>query len=402
MKICGIIAEYDPFHSGHGHQIKALRDKLGEDCAVIAVMSGNWTQRGGPALVDKHTRARMALMGGADLVLELPLPCAISSAEGFARGGVSVLNATGIVTHLCFGSECGDLALLSQTAQHLDSEDYLNNLHKGLDQGLSFPAARQQAVQQLAGETADCLSLPNNNLGVEYLRALNRSGSPITPLTVPRQGAGHGQSPSGGFASASYLRQQIKTECWQETSPYLLPENLALLRETPKADYSRAERAILYQLRRMSAGELAALPDCGEGLSNRLYQAIRQGTTLDEILTLVKTKRYTHARLRRILLWAFLGLTTEDRLETPPYLRVLGMNTTGRTLLRVMREQASLPILTKPAHVRNLSSEAQRLFEAESRATDLYGFCLSELPPCGSEWTKNPVLLSSDHKGVSL
>ena len=393
MKICGIIAEYDPFHTGHAYQISALRQTLGEDCAVICVMSGNWTQRGGSALVDKHTRAKMALIGGADLVLELPLPCAISSAEGFARGGVAVLNATGIVTHLCFGSECGDLSLLSRTAQHLDCEEYRRELHTALNQGLSFPAARQQAVQHLIGNDADCLSLPNNNLGVEYLRALNRLDSPIIPITIKREGAGHGQSPAGGFASASYLRQQISAGNWSDASPFLLPEVLELLQDTPRSDFSRAERAVLYQLRRMSAEEMAALPDCGEGLSNRLYQAIRTETSIDGILTAVKTKRYTHARLRRILLWAFLGLTAKDRLETPPYLRVLGMNDTGRILLRSMNEQALLPILTKPAHVRNLSAEAHRLFDAESRATDLYGFCLPELPPCGSEWVQNPVII---------
>ena len=393
MKICGIIAEYDPFHTGHNRQIKVTRDLLGSDCAIICVMSGNWTQRGGPALVDKHTRARMALMGGADLILELPLPYAISSAEHFAQGGAAILNSTGIVTHLSFGSECGDLALLSRTACVLDSEGYCDALRTGLDQGLSFPAARQQAVQQLVGTDADCLSLPNNNLGVEYLRALNRLNSTICPITVQREGAGHGQSPVGGFSSASYLRQQIASGCWDEVSPYLLPDVAELLKDAPHSDYLRAERAILYQLRRISGDELAALPDCGEGLSNRLYQAIRTETSIDGILTAVKTKRYTHARLRRILLWAFLGLTDADRPETPPYLRVLGMNDTGRALLRTMSERASLPILTKPAHVKTLSAEAQQLFEAESRATDLYGFCLSELPPCGAEWKNNPILL---------
>lgn len=393
MKICGIIAEYDPFHTGHAYQISALRQTLSEDCAVICVMSGNWTQRGGPALVDKHTRAQMALMGGADLVLELPLPCAISSAEGFARGGVSVLNATGIVTHLCFGSECGDLSLLSQTAQHLDSEEYRKELHTTLDQGLSFPAARQQAVQRLIGADADCLSLPNNNLGVEYLRALNRLDSPIIPITVKREGTGHGQAPADGYSSASHLRQLLSEDRWEEASDYLLPGTLDPIREAPLSDYRRAERAILYRLRQMSAEELAELPDCGEGLSNRLHQAIQQGTTMAEILTLVKTKRYPHARLRRVLLWAFLGLTAADRLETPPYLRALGMNDTGRALLRAMNDRTSLPILTKPAHVRNLSVEAQRLFEAEVRATDLYGFCLPTLPPCGTEWRGGPVLL---------
>ena len=392
MKICGIIAEYDPFHTGHGWQIQETRRLLGSDCAIICVMSGNWTQRGGPALVDKHTRARMALMGGADLVLELPLPCAISSAEGFARGGTAVLDATGIVTHLCFGSECGDLAPLSHTAQTLDSTEYHNALHKGLDQGLPFPSARQQAVQQLIGDEADCLALPNNNLGVEYLRALNRLNSSIAPITVRREGAGHGQGPVGGFASASYLRGQITSGNWDAVSPFLLSGAAELLQSVPRADYCRAEQAIVYRLRQMSSEELAALPDCGEGLSNRLYQAIQTETSINGILSSVKTKRYTHARLRRILLWAFLGLNAENRTDAPPYLRVLGTNATGRTLLRAMSEQASLPILTKPAHVQTLSDQARRLFDIESRATDLYGFCLQELPPCGLEWTKNPVI----------
>ena len=392
MKICGIIAEYDPFHTGHGRQLEEVRNILGPDCAVIVAMSGNWTQRGGPALVDKQTRAHLALMGGADLVLELPLPWAISSAEGFARGGVAVLNATGMVTHLCFGSECGALAPLARAAQVLDSEDYFNHLHTGLDQGLSFPAARQQAVQHLIGSDADILSLPNNNLGVEYLRALTRLNSTITPITIQREGAGHGQGPAGGFASASWLRQQISSGNWDEVTPYLLPEVLERLQKTPLADYSRAERAILYQLRQLSPDQLASLPDCSEGLANRLYQAIRTEISIDGILTAVKTKRYTHARLRRILLYAFLGLTAADRPENPPYLRVLGTNATGRTLLRSMSEKAALPILTKPAHAKNMSAEALQLFEIESHATDLYGLCLPEIPPCDLEWKTNPVL----------
>lgn len=392
MKICGIIAEYDPFHTGHARQIMETRRALGADCAIVCVMSGNWTQRGGPALADKHTRARLALMGGADLVLELPLPWAISSAEGFAFGGISVLQATGVVTHLSFGSEWGELAPLVQAAHCLDSEEYHRELRTGLDQGQSFPAARQQAVERLIGETADCLSHPNNNLGVEYLRALNRLNSSIIPLTVRREGAGHGQAPAGGYSSASHLRQRIRKGCWEEAEPYLLPGTASLLRQTPLADYRRAEPAILYRLRQMSAGELAALPDCGEGLSNRLVQAIGQGSTVEEVLTQVKTKRYTHARLRRILLWAYLGLTAADRPESIPYLRVLGMNETGRALLHTMRDQADLPILTKPTHVRTLSPQAQALFELEVRAADLYGFCLPSLPPCGAEWKSGPVL----------
>ncbi len=393
MHICGIIAEYDPFHTGHAFQISASRDMLGEDCAVICVMSGNWTQRGSAAITDKFLRAKFALMGGADLVLELPLPYAISSAEWFARGGVSCLNATGIVTHLCFGSECGQLAPLAQTAQCLDSMEYTQILRTHLDQGISFPAARQKAVTELIGTTADCLDSPNNNLGVEYLRALNWSNSSITPITVQRQGAGHGEDACGGYASASFIRQLLREDHLDRALSYLIEGEADLLRQGKFSDPSLAERTILYRLKQMSVDELAALPDCGEGLSNRLYQAIRQATSVDEILTLAKSKRYTLARLRRILLWAFLGMTVADRPNKPPYLRVLGMNKTGQSLLGQMKTTSTVPILTKAAHVRNLPLAAQRLFDMEVRATDYYGLFLPEIPPCGSEWTHGPVII---------
>lgn len=393
MHICGIIAEYDPFHTGHAHQIRAVRELLGQDCAVICVMSGNWTQRGGAAIADKHLRARLALMGGADLILELPLPCAISSAEQFAQGGVGLLHAAGIVTHLCFGSECGELAVLQQAAACLDSEAYRAALKPHLAQGVSFPTARQRAAEELIGGAAECLGLPNNNLGVEYLRALRRHESAITPLTIPRRGAGHGEAARKGYASASYLRTLLRAGRWDDARPFLSEPGVELLRSAAFPDPALAERAFLYRLRQMSPDELAALPDCGEGLSNRLYQAIRQGSGLDDILARAKTKRYTHARLRRILTWAFLGLTAQDRPETPPYLRVLGMNATGQTLLRTMSKTSALPILTKPAHARRLSDAAQRFFALDVRATDLYGLCLPTVPPCGQEWLRGPVIL---------
>lgn len=392
MHICGIIAEYDPFHTGHAHQIKAVREHLGEDCAVVCVMSGNWTQRGGPAIVNKHQRARIALMGGADLVLELPLPYAISSAEWFARGGVSVLNATGIVTHLCFGSECGDITPLQQAASCLDSNEYHLALRTEIDKGISFPVARQNAATQLIGSVADCLSLPNNNLGVEYLRALNWCSSTITPITVQRQGAGHGEGPRAGYASATHLRQLLHDNSYDDAAPYLIECEADILYSSPFADISLAERAMIYRLRELSADELAVLPDCGEGLSNRLYEAIHQGTSIDEILTLAKSKRYTHARLRRILLWAYLGLTLNDRPASPSYLRVLGMNQTGRTLLREINYNGTLPVLTKPAHVRQMSDDAQYLFDLEARATDLYTLCLPDILPCGTEWKQTPAI----------
>ncbi len=392
MHICGIIAEYDPFHTGHARQISIIRRRLGGDCAVVCVMSGNWTQRAVPALAEKQLRARLALLGGADLVLELPLPYAVSSAEWFARGGVSVLAGTGVITHLCFGSECGELPLLERAAQCLDSEEYAQALRVSLDRGISFPAARQEAARQCIGSAADCLRLPNNNLGVEYLRALKRCGGGIRPMTVPRQGAGHGESPRDGFASAASLRRLLREGRLEDARPYLISGEAELLSAASFSHVPLAERAILYRLRQMTAEEFSALPDCGEGLSNRLVRAVRRGAGLDEVLTLAKTKRYPYARLRRLLLWAFLGLTQADRPAAPPYLRVLGMNETGRALLRELKARGALPVLTKPAHVRRMPEEAGRLFELEARATDLYGLCLPKVPPCGTEWTRGPVL----------
>ena len=222
MNISGIIAEYNPFHSGHARQIAETRRLLGEDAAVVCAMSGNWVQRADCAIADKWTRAAVALKGGADLVLELPTPWAISSAERFARGAVEVLSAAGVVSHLSFGSESGSLEELRAAAVCLDSQAYPSALRRALDQGLPFPAARQEAVRALIGPAADVLSAPNNNLAVEYLRALPGS---MEAVAIPRTGAGHDQAPAAGFASASWLRGRLRAgflDCFTSFTSRLL------------------------------------------------------------------------------------------------------------------------------------------------------------------------------------
>ena len=395
MRVCGIIAEYDPLHTGHARQISAVREALG-DCAVLCVMSGNWTQRGAPAIAEKHLRARLALLGGADLVLELPTVWAVSSAESFARGGVSLLEGTGVVTHLCFGSECGDVDKLRQVAECLDSPVYHAGLRRFLDEGMPFAACRQAVAEGLLGkEPAALLSAPNNNLGVEYLRSLHALGSKIEPFTVRRQGALHGEGPKDGYTSGTYLRTLLREGRFEETAPYLLPGEGELLFASPLADLCRVERAVLARLRTMTEDDWAALPDAGaaEGLPKRLAQAGRRCASLEEFFALAKTKRYPRARLDRLVLWAFLGLTAADIPETPPYLRVLGFNERGREVLREMKDRAALPILTKPAHARELDESGRRLFGLEARCTDLYGLCLPELPPGGMEWLRGPARL---------
>ena len=396
MNIAGITAEYNPFHTGHAYQISALKAQLGPDTSVVAVMSGSWVQQGRPAVTDKWTRARMALNGGADLILELPTVWAASSAESFARGAVELLCRCGVIDTLCFGSETGELAPLLAAAECLDSPDYPEQLRKALEGGASFAAARQAAVEALIGPAGAALASPNNNLGVEYLRALRSLHSNIKPVTIRREGAAHNSldRTGEGFRSATQLRQHLARGEWEAVRPYVPAGNLDILQSAPLADPRLGERAVLACLRKMTAEDWAKLPDAGagEGLPQRLERAGRQCRSLDDFFTLAKTRRYAMARLRRMALWAFLGLTAADVPAEPPYLRVLGFNARGREVLKQMKTTAQLPILTKPAHARELDGPGRRLFELEAQCTDLYGLFLPQLPPPGQEWTRGPII----------
>ena len=383
METAGIVAEYNPFHRGHAWHIAETRRRLGGEAPVVCVMSGHWVQRGECALADKWLRAALALDRGADLVVELPTPWAMASAESFARGAVSLLAATGVVDVLSFGSETGELAPLEEAAAALDAPDYPERLRAALGRGLSFPAARQEA----AG--AACLSAPNNNLGVEYLRALRALGSTIRPLTVPRQGAGHDGPAAGGFASASELRRLLRAGRGEEAAPYLTAPWSGEL-----ADMQHIERAVLARLRTMGEGDWAALPDGGgaEGLPSRLAKAAREAVSLEDFYTRAKTRRYPHARLRRLALAAFLGIRADARPAAPPYVRVLGLGGRGRALLRRMKDTCPLPVIVKPAQARELDGPARTIFQAEARYTDLYGLCFPAPRPCGAEWIHSPVV----------
>ena len=396
MNIAGITAEYNPFHTGHAYQISALKAQLGPDTSVVAVMSGSWVQQGRPAVTDKWTRARMALNGGADLILELPTVWAAASAESFARGAVELLCRCGVIDTLCFGSETGELAPLLAAAECLDSPDYPEQLRKALEGGASFAAARQAAVEALIGPAGAALASPNNNLGVEYLRALRSLHSNIKPVTIRREGAAHNSldRTGEGFRSATQLRQHLARGEWEAVRPYVPAGNLDILQSAPLADPRLGERAVLACLRKMTAEDWAKLPDAGagEGLPDRLVRAARQAGSLNEFYEAAKTRRYAHARLRRLVLWAFLGLTGADRPASPPYLRVLGFNARGREVLKQMKTTAQLPILTKPAHARELDGPGRRLFELEAQCTDLYGLFLPQLPPPGQEWTRGPII----------
>ena len=399
MAAAGIIAEYNPLHLGHCCQLRRLRALLGEETPVICAMSGNFVQRGDFALLGKHARAEAAVRSGADLVLEIPLSWACAPAERFAQGGVEVLLGTGLVTDLVFGSESADAGAIRSAAEALLGPDFPEALRRELAGPHSFAAARQRALAGLIGEEgAEVLSRPNDILAVEYAKALSREGSEVHLVPILRQGAGHDQD-GGEYPSAGSIRRMIQEGRRAEALAAMAPA----MRELYEAEEARgrapvfaagAERAILAQLRRMGEADFLALDAGGEGLGNRLAAAAREAASLEEVLDRAKTKRYAYSRLRRLALWAYLGLRPETLPARVPYLRPLAMNQRGRALLAEARRRGALPILTKPADVRRLSPEAQAVFRREVLATDLYTLAFPGDPaPGGAEWREGPRVL---------
>ena len=392
MKAVGIVSEYNPFHKGHALHVAATKKVLGKP--VIAVMSGNFVQRGDFALMRKHARAEAAVRGGVDLVLELPAAQALLSAEGFASAAVGALAATGVVDTISYGSECGDTAPLRELAKVLLSFDFDMALQKELPRGESFARARQNALASLVGEEkATLLAEPNNILGVEYEKICLARG--LDSFTIRRIGAAHDGETRDGIASASRIREGIAAE--RDMTPFMTDSSAnILIREQLKglapAQAKLAERAILSRLRSMNEEDFAPYDEGSEGLYRRFAVAAAECRSVEDLLQWVKTKRYAMARLRRMLMRIYLGL---DRYEsTVPYLRVLACNETGRALLKEMKRSALLPVITKPAEGRNLEGRAKDAFAAECRCADLYALACPIVLPGGSDWVTNPVILS--------
>lgn len=400
MTAAGIIAEYNPLHMGHVHLMAEVRRLLGPDTVILCVMSGNYVQRGDFAIAGKFARAAAAVQSGADLVLELPVPWALSSAEGFAAGAVEILKAAGAVTHLVFGSEGGDAAPLVRCAEALRSESFAYRLREELRRGDSFPAARQRALRALIPEEdAAALGRPNDILGVEYCKALWGSG--IQPLAVPRRGAGHDSGTAeGGFASASAIRALLRRGEEEAALGLCAPAMAEAYRAERAAGRAPAalancERAVLARLRFLEEADWAALEGGNEGLYRRFARFARSASSMAELLEGVKTKRYPLARLRRMVFQAYLGLPPAPP-EKPAYLRVLAANKRGTDLLAGMRKTASAPVLTKPAAVRRLGPEARRLFALEDRASRLYALACPDPAAAADEWRTGPAIFRGE------
>lgn len=382
MKIAAIIAEYNPFHYGHRYLIEQAR-KAGAT-HILAVMSGNFTQRGDCAIFDKHTRAKTALENGVDLVLELPTRYALMSAEGFARGAVEIISALGCADMLVFGSESGDLAALKEASGAIEFVAHTDEFNTSIRQGKSYPAALQAALREYYTEdVSETISNPNNTLAIEYLNALDNIGTSIEPIAVKRLGARHDSDEDGEFISASSIRKKILDgEDYSRFAPVV---------NAPSADISRLERVILAALRQMLPEDFDLIYDCAGGLGNRLCKAVRTGKSLGEVYFLTKTKRYTLARIRRAVLCGFLGIGKRFASEKCAFIRVLGMNARGKEILS--ETKCELPIDTSLKSLSRTSREAARQAAFETRATDLYALAFENPLPCGMDFTAKQIIM---------
>lgn len=400
-KVLGIIAEYNPFHNGHLYHLEASK-KLTDADYTVAIISGNFTQRGSTSIVDKWSKTKMALENGIDLVIELPVLYSISSAENFADGAIKILNSLGIVNYLSFGSETSDISVLSNIANILCSEpeEYKNLLSIELSKGLSFPKARENALLDYIKNSDDIvpenriidfemyskvLSSPNNILGIEYLKALKKYKSSIKPVCISRFKAEYNSSNfSENIASATAIRELIKNKNFDAIKTVIPLEAYLILMNCINSgcivpDLNYFEKEIIYTLRKMSIEEIANIPDVSEGLEFSIKKAANSCNNINEFLDIVKSKRYTITRLQRILLYALLGISKEDmqlsKKVEKPYIRVLGFNDNGKKLVsEIATKNPELKLITsvKKFVDSNSNKDLQIIFDKDVLATDVY------------------------------
>ena len=408
MQTIGIVAEYNPFHCGHQYHIAQSKLQCPEADGIIAVMSGNFTQRGEPAIFDKWTRTKAALQGGADLVLELPTAFATRSAGYFARGAVLTLAATGIVSHLSCGVENTPQQDMAYTLQQIaalladEPEPYREALQHSIGEGMAYPQARQKALQELHISGAELLDTPNNILALEYLQNIASDNLPIAPLLIPRAGNYHAEhipTDAKQFASATAIRKLILEDnrTWQNQMPDPCAQTLSehLSKAYPPMHIDDFLHPLLFLLRRTTPSELQTMAEMTEGLENRILEAAHRDIhSVNDLCMAIKSKRYTYTRIQRTLLHILLNFTEQYAANEPAYIRVLGFNATGQKLLKEMKKKAQLPVLIRPARQKNeLSEQGRKLLDLDVRATNLYytGYQNPALRKTGLDYTILPI-----------
>jgi len=387
-KVLGIIAEYNPFHNGHLYHLEKAKEETGSNYTV-AIISGNFTQRGNTSLVDKWSKAQMALLNGVDLVIELPVLYSISSAENFAEGAIKILDSLKVVDYIAFGCETANLGILNKFADVLYKEpkEYKNILLHELNKGISYPKARENALMMYLNDIrrfANVLSSPNNILGIEYIKALKKFKSTIQPVAIQRFEAQYNDTTfTGNIASATAIRNIIKNGGIDILSNVVPAPTYSVLMENLKighiiSDLSVFEKEIIYILRKMNISQIAELPDVSEGLEFAIKNAANSCNSIIEFLNIIKSKRYTVTRLQRILLYALLGVTKKDILvsrKTNPYVRILGFNNKGKYLIsEISKANPKLDFITsvKRFSDNNSNKNLQILFDKDVWATNVY------------------------------
>lgn len=385
MRIVGIIAEYNPFHNGHAYHIQKAKELAHADAAIV-VMSGNYVQRGAPAIMPKHVRAEIALKAGSSLVIELPVRYATGTAEQFAYGAVSLLEKLGCVDAICFGSECGDICALEEAAKILvhEPEEYKELLQDLLRAGLSFPAARQQALEVLYPEKDFhyLLSSPNNILGIEYIKALYRLNSKIVPLTLPRKCSEyHATELSGPYSSASAVRKLIEEHRFSELESQLPEGNVDLffqIFEQRFPIYANDFSLLLkYRLLNETKASLAEYEDVSEELANRIYNQQNQFENFEQFFQLLKTKEITYTRISRALIHIVLNIKKQST-SNIHYARVIGFSLNDATVLSTVKKHSSIPLLTKLTATEDLSKMAKQMLNEDIYTANIYEAILAD------------------------
>ncbi|AEE96200.1 nucleotidyltransferase [Mahella australiensis] len=404
MTVAGIVAEYNPLHNGHLYHINMTRQLSGADY-VICVMSGNFVQRGEPAITNKWFRSRMALAAGIDLVIELPTVYAVQSAEQFAFGAIKLLDSIGVVDYLCFGSESGDISALTAAADVLyDEPDTLKHaIKQHLANGLSYPHAVSEALSSYAHLSIELT--PNNTLAIEYLKALKALGSSIKPITIQRLHSAYNSAAlEGRISSATSIRRAIfENDLEYDGIRNAMPDfayfilSDAFAKGYGPISLDSIELIILYALRNMPKQCLENMIDISEGLEHRIKKAAMLAGNLQTLINSIKTKRYTQTRIQRTIIHAMLDMSNNlmDELtsnEGPQYIRILGFSEKGKQLLPIINSKSSLPLLSKAADYKSiLSPLGRKLFEVEIEATDLYSLAYMKpaLRRAGNEFVQD-------------
>ena len=387
-KVLGIVAEYNPFHNGHLFHLEESK-KITGATYTIAVMSGNFTQRGSTSLIDKWSKAKSAIENGIDLVIELPVLYSISSAENFAEGAIKILNSLGVVDYISFGAETSNIDILEKVADILyrEPKEFKAILSHELEKGNSFPKARENALLMYLNDIktySNVLSSPNNILGIEYLKALKKYKSSIIPICIHRYEAEYNDiSYTGNIASSTAIRNIVKNNGLNILANLMPPYSYSSLIDSIKVghvvpDISVFEREIIYNLRKMSLADIANLPDVNEGLENAIKNAANSCNSIVEFLNIIKSKRYTNTRIQRILLYSLLGISKKDMQiskKINPYIRVLGFNERGKFIVSaVAKANPSLSIITsvKKFVDTNRNKNLNILLEKDIWATNVY------------------------------